>query len=33
MLTVFTARTVILVASLVTEAVLLIGLGLNYWIG
>jgi uncharacterized membrane protein YraQ (UPF0718 family) len=33
MLTVFTARTIILVASLVTEAVLLIGIGLNYWNG
>lgn len=33
MLTVFSARTIILVASLVTEAVLLIGIGLNYWIG
>jgi len=33
MLTVFSARTVALVAALVTEAVLLIGIGLNYWVG
>ena len=33
MLTVFSARTVALVATLVTEAVLLIGIGLNYWVG
>jgi hypothetical protein len=33
MLTVFTARTVAFVALLVTETVLLVGLGLNYWIG
>ena len=33
MLTVFNARTVALVAALVTEAVLLLGIGLNYWVG
>jgi uncharacterized protein len=33
MLTVFSVRTVVFVTALVTEAVLLIGLGLNYWIG
>jgi uncharacterized protein len=33
MLTVFTARTVILITALVTEAVLLIGVALNYWSG
>jgi uncharacterized protein len=33
MLTVFSGRTVVLVAALVTEAVLLIGIGLNYWVG
>ena len=33
MLTVFSGRTVALVASLVTEAVLLIGIAVNYWAG
>ena len=33
MLTVFSARTVVLIAALVTEAVLLIGICLNYWGG
>ena len=33
MLTVFSGRTVVLVALLVTEAVLLIGVVVNYWAG
>jgi len=33
MLTVFSTRTVALIAVLVSEAVLLVGIGLNYWVG